>query len=159
MNNERLLQLIMYVDHGVHWTMIDVNEEKLPTGGLLSVEYQGRSTSEVLHAILDARDDRFYLSFGGVNNKRVRREEKYPYYVSIAPLCGYVPEVCDIENEKPFKDLGERWRLSYPLELWVRENDVIRKVEYFSGWVQKELLEYMQREGLEFDEGPEGAQA
>lgn len=135
----------------LQWHLIDMEKDQLPDGGGLYVEYRGETVSEILHTIQEKKDNRFYLDLGWVDSKHRHREEEYPKYCELYVLTGYVKEVCDICMNRAGLRYSTTWEVDYPLELWVREGDVIQKVQGFTEKVKADLDSYIKEHGLQWD--------
>ena len=134
------------------WYIAEGERKEDVTNQNCVVEAQGETLSDMLHSIQDSGDKTVYVVLSDINSKRERKDKKYPQFYEIALLIGYVPDVCDVKQfHKPA--VYEKWEVDFPLEMWIRSNDIIEEVHGFTERILKDVDAYIESHGLEYEEG------
>lgn len=146
---KRQLMLVKYVNQPIsNWHLVDLSAEEDPKDTAI-VEYTADSIPQMLHDIQNAKDERFFLYLEAINDRHQKRRDRYPNHYEIHLAIGFIPEVCDISDKLHDKPYDAKWSVSYPGELWVREGDVMQKVQGFSEKIDEDALEFIRENGLE----------
>lgn len=100
------------------------------------------SMAELLHTLQETKDERWFVVTDSVDNNGVRRSEKYSQHQHLHKLFGFIPQVCDIQQEHmPY---FAEWEVDYISELWYRHSDeLIVKVRYFTENMLREVDQYL----------------
>ena len=136
----------MYQKQHDIWYIIDIDRDYWGAAhnGLISISgaedvMQADSLTDLLLQLYDNEDDRFYVVQNTIYHDGKERYDKYPHFMSLHPLCGYIREV--YEGVMIEKEYGK----SYISELWIRDRntETLSKIRNFDrkSELQKELKE------------------
>lgn len=122
---------LMHQKNGDIWYIIDTEKDGFGAAhnGLVSILHtedvmQADSLTDLLTQIYDNKDRRFYIVVDTIYHDGSDQYEKYPDHMSLDPICGYMRDI--------FTGRDNGHGISYVSELWIREDETLRKIRNFN---------------------------
>lgn len=148
---QRLVQLIERVWPTPRYFLVECGKDEHP-GSAFKVLYRGKTVSDLLHNIQDAKDENFYVYLSWVASDHKYRHEEYAHLKDMCKLRGFVPEVCDVTDKLHRASYNRKWEVSFPYELWAQDGDMLLKVQGFTEMIMEDVAEFIKENGLEYED-------